>query len=89
MILRLYGILIPPKDWLYDGLTWAAFSQFAAFGEAVARLRGAGISIEDPLDLLTVEEIAEMKNGADFDAIAITFQQTFSELPSFTRAPGN
>ncbi|KAG7291481.1 hypothetical protein NEMBOFW57_001500 [Staphylotrichum longicolle] len=36
-----------------------------------ARLRETkGLDIVGPLELLTVEKIAEMKNGADFDAIA-------------------
>ncbi|KAK0729530.1 hypothetical protein B0H67DRAFT_547665 [Lasiosphaeris hirsuta] len=43
---------------------------FVAFDDAVARLCRAGLSLEAPLELLTVEEIAEMENGADFDDIA-------------------
>ncbi|KAM0186995.1 hypothetical protein ACHAPI_011423 [Fusarium lateritium] len=43
---------------------------FPAFEQAITTIKANGAGVMGPLKLLTVEEIAEMPNGADFDSIA-------------------
>ncbi|QPC71981.1 hypothetical protein HYE68_002733 [Fusarium pseudograminearum] len=44
--------------------------KFPAFAQALATIKANGAEVKGPLKLLTVEDIAEMPNGADFDSIA-------------------
>ncbi|UZP40253.1 hypothetical protein NXS19_008069 [Fusarium pseudograminearum] len=43
---------------------------FPAFAQALDTIKANGAEVKGPLKLLTVEDIAEMPNGADFDSIA-------------------